>query len=136
MATVRETEKRLAVVTSWGLFGSFGLSFVLSGFADGQIAIGLLGFAIFVLGFIAHVIINQLYGTGFSRGEIVVGFLIFGISLLTFVGGWILNPDVDNGAVLVGLAGFGAIITCFVVYLVSKFGLKGSFSMFHDMRSR
>ena len=136
MATVRETERTLAVVTSWGLFGSFGLGFILSGVASEQITIGLLGFATLVIGFIAHVIINRFFGTGFRNGEVVVGFLVFGVSLLGFMGGWIFDPNFDNASTVIGLAGFGAIIACFVVYLVAKFGLKGSFSMFHRMRSR
>ena len=39
-----------------------------------------------MIGFIAHVIINQTFGNGFSTGEIVVGFIAFDVALLSFPG--------------------------------------------------
>lgn len=131
MATVRETEKRLAVVTNWALFAPFGLGFILSGFGAERWGVSLGGFAAFVLGFIAHLIINRLYRTGFSKGEIIVGFIASGVSLLCFIFSWIFAPGFGEPNVVAGIAGFGAIIACFVVYLVTKFGLKESFSKFH-----
>ena len=134
MATVRDTEKQLAIVTNWALFASFGMGLILSGFGAEQWEVSLGGFSAFVLGFIAHVIINRLYRTGFGKGEIMVGFVAFGVVLLCFIFGWIFDPAFGAPDVAAGIAGFGAIIACFVVYVVTKFGLKGSFSMFHDMR--
>jgi hypothetical protein len=134
MATVRETERRLAVVTSWGLLGSFGLCLIMSGFNDSQLVMGLVGFAILIVGFVTHLIIGNLFGTMFDRGEVIVGFILFGIGLVAFLASWIFDPRFDSVDVTMGLAGFAAIIACFVVYLVTRFGLKGSFSMFHQLR--
>lgn len=131
MATIREIEKRLAVVTNWALLAPFGLSFILSGFGTEQWMVSLGGFAAFVLGFIGHVIINRLYRTNFSKGEIIAGFVAFGVSLLCFILSAVLTPRFGEANVVAGIAGFGAIIACFVVYLITKFGLKGSFSRFH-----
>jgi len=136
MATVKATERSLAIVTNWGVFGSFALGFAMSGFVGGQVAAGLVGFALVVAGFAAHVIINQLFGTGFSRGEIVVGFMAFGVALLSFIAAWLFDPHFGAAGVTVGLVGFGAIIVSFMVYLVTKYGLKGSFSMFHVLQHR
>jgi hypothetical protein len=130
MAPFRDTERRLAVVTCWSLCAPFSLAFVISGFS-GSVAMGAIGFTILVVGFIAHVIINQYYGTGFSTGETVVGFVAFDIALVSFLGVWIASPDLADARVITALGGFGAFVLCFVVYLVTRYGLKGAFSMFH-----
>lgn len=130
MATFRDTERRLAVVTCWSLCAPFALAFVISGFS-GSVVMGAIGFTILVIGFIAHVIINQTFGTGFSTGEIVVGFIAFDVALLGFLGAWIASPDLGGARVITALAGFGAFVLCFVAYLVTRYGMKSAFSMFH-----
>jgi hypothetical protein len=135
MTAIEQTEKRLAVVTNWALFGSFGTGFVLSGFGDGDLAAGLIGFALLVLGFIAHVIINRVFDAGFSRGEVALGLIVFGISVLSFIGSWIFDPEFDGVNIIIGLAGFSAMVACLVVYIVTKFGLRGSFAMIHRLRN-
>ncbi|HWA45082.1 MAG TPA: hypothetical protein VHA10_17815 [Hypericibacter adhaerens] len=131
MLTIRQTERRLAVIANWGLFGTFGLGLILSGVNGGTIALGLLGFALILVGFIAQVIINQVYGRGFTPGEVALGFIGFGIAVLGFVASWIFDPTFGTTDIVVGLSGFAAIIVAFLVYLVTRYGLKGSFSMFH-----
>ena len=71
--TIQLVEKRLAVVTNWGFFASFGMGFVLSGFSGAQWWVGMLGYALLVAGFVGHVIINRVFDTGFSGGEIALG---------------------------------------------------------------
>jgi hypothetical protein len=134
MLTIRQTERRLAVVANWALFGSFGLGLIQSGAASGRGAIGLLGFALIIVGFIAQVIINRIYGGGFTAGEIALGFSAFGIAVIGFVAAWIFDPRFGAADVVTGLSGFAAIIACFIAYLVTRYGLRGSFSMFHQMR--
>jgi hypothetical protein len=131
MLTIRQTERRLAVVANWGLFGSFGLGLIQSGIGSGGIVIGLLGFALILVGFIAQMIINQVYGYGFTPGEVAFGFVGFGVAVLGFVASWIFDPTCGTSDIVIGLSGFAAIIIAFLVYLVTKYGLKGSFSMFH-----
>lgn len=135
MVAIEETEKRLAVVTNWAFFGSFGSSFILSGFDGGVLAMGLIGFAVLVLGFIAHVIINRIFDAGFSKGEVAFGLIVFGISVLSFIGSWIFDPHFGGVNIVIGLAGFSAIVACLIIYIVIKFGLKGSFSMIHRLRN-
>jgi hypothetical protein len=135
MATVRETERRLAIITNWGFVGSFGLCFIMSGFNDSQLALGLVGFAVLIGGFVSHLIIGNLFGTIFDSGEAIVGFILFGIGLIAFMASWIFDPRFDSTDVTMGLAGFAAIIACFIAYVVTRFGLKGSFSMFHQLRN-
>jgi len=136
MPTIRTIERRLATTTLWGLFGSFALSFILTGFGNGSPVWGLAGFALLVAGLVAHVIINQFYRTSFSSGETVLGFLVFGVALLIFLSAWIFDRSFGETNGLIGLAGFAAIIAFFVAYLVIKFGLRGAFSMFHQLGRR
>jgi hypothetical protein len=135
MATVRETERRLAIITNWGFVGSFGLCLITSGFSDSQLALGFAGFAVLIAGFVSHVIIGNLFGDIFDSGEVIVGFILFGIGLMAFIASWIFDSRFDSADVTMGLAGFAAIIACFIVYVVTRFGLKGSFSMFHQLRN-
>lgn len=136
MATIAETEKRLAVTTNWAVFGAFGLCFILSGFQAERVGLTLLGFGGILAGFIAHVLINRVYRVGFSKGEVVAGFVAFGVSLLAFILNWLANPRFGTAEIISGVAGFGAIVVTFFLYLVFRFGVRGSFSMFHVQRGR
>jgi hypothetical protein len=131
MMTIRETERRLAVITNWAMFGSFGLGLIQSGLGSDRIQLGLSGFALLVIGFIAQVIINRLYGGGFTKGEVAFGFTAFGVAVLGFILAWIFDRTFDTADLVIGLSGFTALIACFGVYLVTKYGLKSAFSMFH-----
>ncbi len=136
MATVLATEKRLAVSTSWGLCGPAGLCLVVSGFDAGVPAATLGGFAVLVLGFIAHVVINAVFRTGFSIGEVAAGFIAFGVALTVFILASLLDHRLAVADIAAGIAGFAALVACFVVYLVTRFGLKGAFSRFHTREGR
>lgn len=133
MDTIIQVEKRLAVVTNWSLWGSFGLCFILSGFSKENMIFSLLGYSLIIVGFSAHIIVNRIYKTTFSKGEVVVGFVIFGVSIISFIVSWLTSEKYADANVLSGIIGFGAVVLGFVVYLVTKYGLKGSFSMFHEM---
>ncbi|MET1027668.1 MAG: hypothetical protein ABWY00_10905 [Dongiaceae bacterium] len=133
MMTIRQTERRLAVVTNWGVFGAFGLGLIQSGLGSGRILLGLLGFALLVVGFIAQVIINRLYGGGFTRGEVAFGFTVFGIAVLGFIGDWLFDSTFTAADIVIGMSGFAALIACFAIYLTARYGLKSAFSMFHHM---
>lgn len=136
MATVRATERRLAVVTSWSMFGSFALALILSGFSAGSLVWGLAGFAVVLSGLVAHVLINSVYRTDFTAGEIVLGFIVFGIAVLSFLIAWLFDPAFGRANVIIGLAGFAAIVAAFLAYVVIRFGLRGAFSMFHELGVR
>jgi hypothetical protein len=136
MATIRQIERRLAVVTSWSLFGGFGLALIQSGMAHAAIPIGLAGCALLVAGFVAQVIVNAVYGGGFTAGEVAFGFAVFGVAVVGFVASWILDPAYGAAQVTIGLTGIAAMIVAFLVYLVTRYGLKGSFSMFHATGDR
>ena len=82
----------------------------------------------------AHLIINRIYTIEFAEGEIAAAFAIFGLALLGFVASWLFTPNFDRTQVELGLTGSAlAVVGCFA-YLVTRHGLKGSFSMFHIKR--
>jgi hypothetical protein len=121
-------------MTSWALFGSFGLCFAISGFDAGDLPAGLTGFALMAAGFGAHVLINHIYGAGFSKGETALGLGLFTIAALGFVASWIVVPDFGWLRVAIGLIGFTALIACFASYMFVNHGVRGSFEMFDEIR--
>lgn len=129
-------EKRLAVVTSWGLFASFGMSFLLTGFSTAQWWAGLLGYALLVAGFIGHLIINRVFGVGFSGGEIALGLVVLGISVMGFIGSWLFDPGFGPVNLGIGLAGFAAMTACLLGTLVIRYGVRGSYRIVHSLRGR
>ena len=129
-------ERRLAVMTNWAFFGSFGLCFTLSGFSAADLLAGLFGFALLAAAFGAHVIINHLFRTRFSKGEVALGFIAFVVSVLGFVLSWLVLPHFDTANIAIGLAGFSLLFACFLFYLVAHHGVRGSIDMLDRVRKR
>jgi hypothetical protein len=126
-----ELENRLAVLTNWSFWGSFGTCFVLSGFAESRYLIGVAGFALIGVAFVSHIIINRIFKTSFRNGEITTAVAAFGIALLAFILAWIVAPDMDRPRVWLGLTGAALGVGGMFAYLTARFGLINSFSMFH-----
>ena len=124
----------MAAYTNWAFFGSFGFCLALSGFADSDLLAGLAGFAIVLLGFAAHLIINQIFATRFTSGEIALGLILFGLSLIGFIGSWLLDPNFTNVNMIIGLVGVGAIVVSFIATIFIKFGIRESYLMIHRVR--
>lgn len=132
--TDEDAEHRLAVLTSWGLFGSFSLAIVATGFRSDLIAVAAAGYLVFVAGFVSHLVINRIYGLDFRRGEVASAVILFGVAAAGFMAYWAADPDFTQTDVLIGILGIGLIAAGFVVYLATRFGMKGAFSMFHIHR--
>lgn len=129
-------ERRLAVMTHWSLFGAFGVGFLLSGFSAAQWGLGLLGYGLIMVGFVGHVVINQVYDTGFTAGEVALGLLVFGTSALTFVANVLLVPNFSPVNLALGLSGFAAIVVGVALYLLIRYGTRGSWNMVHSLWHR
>jgi hypothetical protein len=134
MSTDKDMENRLAVLTNWGLWGSFGIGFVLSGFRSHAYPVGLFGFGLLAAGFVCHLIINRIYGVDFREGEIATAFGLSGIAILGFVASWIFDPAFTRADVMLGLTGCIAAVAGVFAYVATRFGLRGSFSMFHHVK--
>jgi hypothetical protein len=129
-----DSEHRLAVLTSWAMFGSFSLGTAISGFRADQVLIICAGYLLLVAGFVSHIVINRIYLTDFRAGEIATAIAAFGVAVLSFMVNWAFDPGFSQTAVLGGILGVVVVIGCFVAYLATRYGMKGAFSMFHIHR--
>lgn len=135
-ARIDVLERRLAVMTHWSLFGAFGMGFLLSGFSATHWGLGLLGYALIVVGFAGHVVINQVYDTGFTAGEVALGLVVFAMSALSFIGSVLLVPNFSPVNLALGLSGFAAMVVCVALYLLIRYGTRGSWNMVHSLWHR
>ena len=133
---IATVEKRLAVVTNWSLFASFGMCFVLSGFNGPSWGLGLMGYGLLVLGFVGHLIINHVFEVGFSPGEVALGLVLFGISAVSFIASAMFSAHFSPENLGLGLAGFGAMAACLILYLVIRYGMRGTWVLVHTLRHR
>lgn len=133
MTASASLEHRLAMMTNWAFFASFGFCFVMSGFTGSSLIAGFAGFSAFVVGFVVNVIINRTYGVGFTNPQIALGLALFTISIIGFIASWIFDPSFDDTDVFIGIVGFGAIMACFIVYVVINYGVRESYAMMHRL---
>lgn len=136
MNASEQQEHRLAIMTNWALFASFGFCFVLSGFSGSDPVAGLVGFAAFILGFIAHIIINRIFRVGFTSPQVALGLGAFVVAVLAFIANAIFDPGFGSMDVYIGFAGFGAVMVSFIGYVFINYGVRGSYAMMHRLHSR
>lgn len=129
-------ERRLAVMTHWSLFGTFGMGFLLSGFSASHWGFGLLGYGLIIAGFVGHVIINYVYDTGFMAGEVALGLVLFGLSALAFISNVLLVPHFSPVNLALGLSGFAAMALSLALYLLIQYGTGGTWNMVHSLWHR
>jgi hypothetical protein len=129
-----DAEHRLAVLTSWALFGSIGLGLVATGFRAESLMVAGAGYAVLIAGFVSHLVINRIYLRDFRPGEIATAITLFGVAALSFLASWAFSPGFSARDVEIGILGLGLIAAGFVVYLTARHGLTGAFSMFHPDR--
>jgi len=127
------SEALLAVMTSWAVFAGFGLCFVLSGLAESNLLVGLFGFAAFVAGFGAHIVINRIFDLAFTGPQVALALGAFAIGVLCFIAGVLFDPGFTATDLTIGVAGFGALTGAFVLYILIRYGLGGSYEMLHQL---
>ncbi len=116
-------------MTNWAFFGGFGVCLVLSGLADGDLPVAGSGFAGFVAGFIAHIIINRIFGTGFTQPQIALGLAAFTVGVLCFIASAIFDPafgeaDSRSGSSVSARSTAASSATSSINY-----GVRGSYEM-------
>ncbi len=130
METQSQTERQLLVFATWCVCGFAGFAFLLEGFSRDAYLISLIGIAFVVAGFVAHIVINAIFGTGFSQGETALGIGSFGVVVAAFAGGWIAGEygqsDIWSGLTLIVIISVGLL-----AYLSTRYGMRGAFSQFH-----
>lgn len=92
------------------------------------------GFAAFLAGFVAHVIVNAVWRTGFTPRELALGLCLYGAGLVWFLLALLFGSvAAEHLFVPVGL-GFLAILIAVVFYLVTYFGVRRAFEGFDVIR--
>lgn len=129
-----DAEHRLAVLTSWALFGPLSLGVVATAFRGDSVVAAAAGYALLVAGFIAHLVINRIYAGDFRPGEIATAVCLFGVAILAFLASWAFDPAFSRRDIEIGIIGLALISAGFVIYLTTRHGLSGAFSMFHAHR--
>jgi hypothetical protein len=130
---IARLERRLAVMTHWGLAGSFGMAFLLSGFNASDWTCGLLGYALLIGGFVGHVLINHYFDSGFHAGEVALGLVLFGLFALVFVATALFTPQYSRVNLGLGLAGFSVMALVLALYLIIRYGTRGTWNMVHSL---
>jgi len=130
MSTPPKVERGILVCSIWVILGFLGLGFLLEGFARNAYLMSLLGIALIMASFVAHIIVNAVFGQGFTSGETVLGISAFGVFAVVFIAGW-LEGSMSMADFYAGLTLFGVLVVGFMTYLATRYGLRGAFSRFH-----
>jgi len=130
MSTPARMERSILVFSIWAVLGILGLGFLLEGFSRDAYPVSLVGIALIVLAFLAHIIVNAIFGQGFLMGETALGIGSFGILALLFIIGW-LASDLSTSDYHSGITLFSVLLAGFIAYLATRYGLRGAFSRFH-----
>jgi hypothetical protein len=128
-------EHRLAVMTGWAFFGSFGICLILSGFSESSMVAGLAGFAALIAGFVSHIVLNSIYRVGFTQPQIALGLGAFAVGVFCWLASVLFNPGFREIDVATGLVGFSALAAAFVVYIIINYGVRGSYQMVNRMHA-
>jgi hypothetical protein len=135
VSTTDAQAHRLAVMTGWAFFASFGVCLILSGFAEDSLIAGLAGYATVIAGFIAHIIVNRIYGAGFTQPQIALGLGSFTVGVLCYIASVLFNPTFGEIDVATGLVGFSALAAAFVIYIIINYGVRGSYQMVYRLHA-
>ncbi len=131
----RYVEHGIAVFANWGVFGAVAVGFLVEGISRETYPLALIGVAATIGGFIGHLIVNAYFGRSFSRPEAGLGLATLAAVVLIFTISWLGNRLADT-TVWTGLTLIVALVATGVVYLATRFGLKGAFSQFHGRDGR
>lgn len=96
---------------------------------------GLSGFTVIVVGFVAHIILNQIYVTGFSQAQIALGLGAFTVGVFCFIASVLFGAGFGEIDVAIGLVGFSGLAAAFVTYIVINYGVRGSYQMVYRLHA-
>ena len=125
----KKVERGIIVFCNWAVFGLVGLGFLLEGGVKDTYIIGLIGILAIVLGFVGHIIINSVFGEGFTVGETALGLGMFATLVVIFIVSWFMSA-LSTTAFNIGLSLLAVLVLGFVVYLSTRYGIKGAFQRF------
>lgn len=130
MSTRASAERTVLVFCIWAGPGFLGAGGLVEGFVRDSLPIALLGIVGICAAFVAHIVVNAWFGQGFSRAEVALGIGGFGLFAALFVSAWAAG-ELSPTDYLSGLAAFATLVAGFIVYLSTRYGMRGAFSRFH-----
>lgn len=93
------------------------------------------GFALFLAGFIAHIIVNAVAGTGFQTREAILGLFVFALGILAFLISVVIGVEYSTENFLTISSGLVLILVMIIFYMITKNGLRDAFDQFNIIKS-
>jgi hypothetical protein len=124
-------ERGIAVFSNWAVSGFACLGFVMEGLHRDSYLIALIGIGAVVAGFVGHLIINHVFSIEFTNGETALFLAAFGVLILIFLVAW-LTQNLSRNGIYMGLTLVSTVASGLVIYLSTRFGMRGAFSRFHS----
>ena len=93
------------------------------------------GFAVLILGFAGHVIVNAVLKTRFTAGETALGMVVFAAGIVALLLTVLVAPaEMAERVVLPVALGLASLVVAVIIYLVTAFGPRGAFERFDVIR--
>ena len=134
MTKIQVLDRHALVATLWLPSGLMAITLFHYGTGAGGAPFILAGFAMILLAFIGHVIVNAALRSHFTAREKVLGLALYGASAVAFGFATLLSPDFRANAFVPASAGLLLIFAGIVFYMVAHFGLRRSFDNFNVIR--
>ena len=93
------------------------------------------GFALFLAGFIAHIIVNAVAGTGFQTRGAFFGLFVFALGILAFLISVVIGVEYSTENFLTISSGLVLILVMIIFYMITKNGLRDAFDQFNIIKS-
>ncbi len=129
METSQKIERGIIVFCNWTVFGLVGLGLLMEGGARDSFLLGSVGVGSIIVGFSGHILVNSIFQQSFTLGETVLGLGLFAIFVLTFIALWI-GGGLSRVDFNIGLSLLAVLVAEFLVYVISRYGLRGAFKRF------
>ncbi len=127
-------DRHALVLALWLSFGFMALVLFRMGFAHDRWMFVAAGYAMIILAFIAHVLVNVVLHAAFKPKEIVLGLVFYGTGLVVFALATILSPTFRAAQFLPVSLGFITLFAAVVLYMITWLGVRGAFNSFNVIR--
>lgn len=128
-------DRHALVMALWCPAGLAAVTLLHKGVTGGGAVWIVAGFALVLLGFVGHVIVNAVLGTDFTAGETALGAVMYAAGVTAVLLTALVAPgEVSARIVLpVGL-GLAAVLAAVVIYLLIAFGPRRALEKFDVIR--
>jgi hypothetical protein len=139
LSKIEALDRHALVMALWLALGFVAVAVLDYGFGAGGWPAIAAAFGVVLATFAGHVIINAVYDTAFTRRELALGLVLYAAALVASALAALLIPEFAARNFLPLSLGFVAIAAAVILYMITHFGLRGSFEAFDvisDFRSR